>query len=187
MRGAVKPAVLEIVAELGEQLDAEIPLLLLGVFQLQEGGVDLGPGGDGFDQGDLLRAQHAENLLDFGGLHPWLKIIQQGVVDVLVGDEEARIGPPHLDDFLEVGPEEGKVVRLAGRHPGLLPEGGDTGKIVDPGRGHAVVLLELGAGDAQQAGVVGIGIKRLAASGASWSSSLPRRERSIARAPGGPG
>ena len=76
MGSLILAAAFPIVAKLGDDFHAEIPLLLLVESLVQERIVHLRFRGDGFDQFHLPRAQGVENRLDIRRLHAWLEDIQ---------------------------------------------------------------------------------------------------------------
>ena len=108
MGGFVLAAVVPVIAELGDDLHAKVPLLLLIEGLVQEGILHLGLGGDGLDQLHLLRAQGIEDLLHIAGFHTRLEIIQQGIVGMLKAGEEGGITLAQLDHLLEVRLEDGR-------------------------------------------------------------------------------
>ena len=103
-----------------------------------------------------LRAEHVEDRLHLGRLHPRLVLVEEGVVGRV--SRLHVLGPAERDvvDALERGLEDGEVVRLPRLQPGRVR----VAALARPLRGqlgrNAARLLPVAAGDADQAGVVGV-------------------------------
>ncbi len=100
--------------------------------------------------------QRREHGLELARAHAGLVVVQQHVVGVLVGREALHVLTGELDVPLQVGEEGGEVRCLAGLHPRLLAPRGRAGQLGAERGGHAARLVDVAAGNAHQARVVGV-------------------------------
>jgi hypothetical protein len=147
-------------ADRGHRLAAERELARLVERAVQEGIIGGGAAGEGADERGLGGAEDGEHGPHLGGLQTFVEIVEQDIVGMSRGWEEADVAAPEADDLFEVRPEEGEIRLDARLRPG--GEGQSRGELHlghEPG-GHAGFLLEIAGGGADQARVVGIGVER---------------------------
>ena len=156
MQGLILATALPIVAHLGDDLHAEVPLLLLVVGEVQERVVHLRAAGDLADQLHLLRAQGIEDGLHIGGLQAGLEDIHQGVVNVVVRGEQGGIAARQVEHSFKVGLERGRNYSRRGPCAQASWAAVVTiGKFLHPFGRHLDLLIVVAPGDLDQAGIEG--------------------------------
>ena len=158
MGGAVLAAALPIVADLRDHLYAEVPLLLIFVLLAQEGIIHLGPAGDGLDQLDLFWAQRFEDGFDVRSFQARLKVVQQRVVNVIIGCKALGVAAAQLEDPFQRGPEAGKIVVGASLLPNLVGVRGNLGELYHQLGGNFGGFFVGAPGHFDQAGVIRVGV-----------------------------
>jgi len=111
-------------------------LCLLRIILVKEAVFNLRTGGNGMHQFHLHGAQLVEDCLNFGGFHAAFKVVQEGVIDMVVGGKVRGILAAEFDHALEVGQESSKVIFGAGAGPGFLRDRGNLCKLGNFGGGH---------------------------------------------------
>ena len=160
MEGLILPAAVPIKAHFGDDLHAEVPLLLLVIGQVHEGVVHLRAGGNLPDQLHLLWAQGVEDSLDIGGLEtrlesypPWghkcgrrVQIIRHN------GDAKSRT-------FSRWGWKWAKLFSARAFRPGFMSCGGDHGDFHHQFNGNLDLFVIVAAGDLDEAGFERVGVE----------------------------
>ena len=152
----VLAAALEIVAKAPDHVQAELPLQRLGEGLVQAGVVGRRLGGDGRHQRHELLAQVGEQGAHGRGLHAIVGPVDERVGHVLVAGKVARVLAAQFDGPLQVGARGGKIVGRPRPGPDLVGFGGVAVEFGHKVGRHLDRLFILAAGDAQQAGLVGV-------------------------------
>ena len=124
---------------------------------VEERGVDVRCCADELRQ---RRAQRREDLADLGRGHSRLVVVEQRGVGLVGGIEAGDVSPLQLHVLAQVGQEGGEVVGGAGLDPGMVAARCGAGHLDPQLGGDAAGLRPVAAGDADQAGVVGVVGKR---------------------------
>jgi len=121
---------------------------------VQEGVVDLGPGGDAPDQVGGPGLEAVEHRRHLGRRRPGLVLVDQGVVGVAVVPQVVGLFPGHRHQLGQVGGEGGKVVVLPGHGPRRLGHADQPGLPLDQFLGQLRRPFKLPAVEAHQGPVL---------------------------------
>ena len=150
---SVQPTSREVVAEALGDHDAEG---FLGCFveRLMEDGIvdPVGAFGDGVDQGDESGFELVEDDADLRGLHPWLVLIDQGIVGMILVSQTLGLLTSQLEGRVQTRREFFEPVVLAGANPYLARQGGVSRRLGYQGNGQLSSLVPVLSGHPHQAG-----------------------------------
>ena len=112
------------------------------------------------DERPQLGTEHREDLADLGRAHPWLVVLEEHVVRVVVRREALDVLPAQIHDALERRAERCEVRLLARLDPHLVRLGGRLGELDGELGGHAARPVPVALRDPDEGGVVGVVRKR---------------------------
>ena len=106
------------------------------------------------------RSEYGEGLTDLRGAHPWLVVLEEHVVRVVVRREALDVLAPEVDDALERRAKRCEVGRLARFHPHLVRLGGRCRKLHCKRGRHPARAVPVTPCEPHERGVVGVVGKR---------------------------